>query len=311
MNLAKTKDISKTFYWYLALAIASVLYIVTSLIAPLGPNRFNLTPAKTHVLQLSLLLPIVVIWWIAFYGAERFKNYTSKIKSDKDGRALDTIATGLVILVATIILNGLFGVLRSWAVQGNWLAAFTNLSNHLSALGPLIAYSYMFAGSLQLRKLIKKRKISHTRLIVLTTLLVLIAAVYIKTIVSYKYLSSTPDQSRYSSFYMSGALVFLTIGLPYLIGWGLAIASAINIAEYSNQVKGIVYRSMLLRFVIGTYLVVAFYIIVQMLIAFSTFFAKAGLGTLLLIVYLLIIGYAVGFVLIASGVKKLSRIEKV
>jgi hypothetical protein len=305
------KSISKTYYYYLALAAVSAVYITASLLAPLGANRFNLTPAKTHLLQLTIYLPIVLVWWIAVFGAERFKNYTRRIKEHKDGRGLNKISTGLIILVVSIILGGLFGVLRPWALQNGWLAAFTNINNHLSVVGPLIAYGFIYAGSVDLKKLPKKHPTDYKRTVILLLFLALIAAWYIVQLVGYEYLETTPNPARYSSFYMSTPLVLLTIALPYLVGWGLGIKAALNLAEYRRQVKGLIYREMLLRLVIGTLVVIGFYFAVQLLVAFSTFFARAGLGAILLVVYLLILSYAVGFLMIASGARKLSRIEEV
>lgn len=302
----------KRVYYYLALAVVSAIYIAASLFAPLGPNRFNLTPTKTHLLQLTFLLPIVVIWWIAAYGAERFKSYTSNIKSHKDGKALDKISTGLIILVASIIFNSLFSVLRGWALQDGWLSAYTNMSNHLAVIGPLIAYVYMWRGSAELKQLIKKhRGMSKKFTVILLAFLLILAVIYVAVVVNYNYLDTTPDPTRYSSFYSSAAMVLLTISLPYLISWGLGFKAALNIAEYRKEVPGVIYRAMLLRLVLGISIVVGFYFVVQLLIAFSTVFARAGLASILLIIYLLIIAYAIGFLFIASGAKKLAKIEKV
>ncbi len=301
----------KRLYYYLSLSIISIVYIAVTLAAPLTANRFNLTPNKTHLLQLTLLLPIVLIWWIAAYGAERFKLYTNHIKQHKDGRAFDKISTGLVILVASIILNGLFSVLRGWADKDGWLAAYTNLANHVAVIGPLIAYSFMYAGSADLKKQVRKKRPNSKDLLVVALLMLAIAAIYLKFLLSYKYLSTTPDPARYSSYYMSSTLVALTIALPYILGWFLGIKAAFNIIEYRRAVKGVVYKSMLLKLVIGILAVIGFYFIVQLLTLFSTFIARAGLGSILLVVYLLIISYSIGFLYIAAGAKQLSKIDRV
>jgi NADH:ubiquinone oxidoreductase subunit 3 (subunit A) len=63
--------------------------------------------------------------------------------------------------------------------------------------------------------------------------------------------------------------------------------------------------------VIGILLVIVFAVIIQLLVALSTYFAKAGLAAILLIIYLIILFYALGFLVLASGTKKLNAIEKV
>jgi hypothetical protein len=301
----------KRRYFYVAYALLSAFYIIVAMLAPLSASRFNLSPAKTHALQLSIYLPLVLIWGVAIYGAERFKSYTASIKKYDDGRALDTVANGFIILVAAIIFNSMFGLLRAWARQDNWLSPFTISANYLSVILPLIAYSFMYAGSRKLRGIAKVKRQDVRALVPMAIILVVIAGFYISKLFAYDYIEGTPDPGNYSSFYMSKPMVLLTLAIPYLLGWTLALKAALNIAEYRLKVKGIIYKGALFRLSVGTFLVVAFYVLVQFLIAFSTFFARAGLASILAIVYLLILLYAAGFLIIASGTKKLVQIEKV
>jgi hypothetical protein len=301
----------KRHYYYLAPIALSVVYIVASLLAPLGPNRFNITPAKTHVIQLTILLPVVLIWAAAVYGAVKFYSYTQSIRRDKDGKALGKIAVGLILLVGAIMINGAVGVLRPWALKDGWLSAYTIFINYLSVALPLIAYAYMYSGSAKLRALTKKRTLSLSGTVIVSVFLILIAVLYAAVLLNYNYRSTTPDPNRYNSFYMSDPLILLTLALPYLIGWWLGIKAALNLNNYRTNVQGIIYKNALFRLVVGILVVIFFYIIVQMLVAFSTYIAEASLGSILLLVYILILMYAIGFLFIASGAKKLSAIEKV
>jgi hypothetical protein len=106
-------------------------------------------------------------------------------------------------------------------------------------------------------------------------------------------------------------MIILTLGVPYLVGWALAIKAMFNLNQYRKCVKGAIYRRSLLRLEIGTLIVILFYIAVQLLIAFSTYFSHAGLGIILALLYLLIILYGAGFLIMASGARRLSKIEKV
>ena len=304
---------SKRAYYYLSYLAISAIYVISSLLAPLGPNRFNLTASKTHLLQLTILLPVVLIWFAAVYGVEKFHTYTSSIKSYKDGKPLHLFATGLLILVGSIIFNSIVGILRPWALADGWLSAYTILANYLSAWLPLLAYACMYIGSAQLLKSIKtKPKIKNPLgWLPILLLLIIVGAIYVAVLLNYNYRSSTPDPTRYSSFYMSDPLILFTLALPYLFGWGLALKATLNLYAYLKQVRGVIYRSAFVRLLSGVLVVTLFYIIVQMLVAFSTYIAKAGLGSILLILYMLIMLYALGFLIIASGAKKLVAIEKV
>src|SRR5207302_145273 len=116
---------------------------------------------------------------------------------------------------------------------------------------------------------IKRRNVGA--LVPVGIILLLVAVFYLIKLFSYDYIQSTPDPSKYSAFYMSPVMVLLTIAIPYLIGWTLVIKVALNIAEYRRRVPGVIYKGALFRVSIGIMLVAAFYIVVQLLIAFSTF----------------------------------------
>src|SRR6185503_20888469 len=105
--------------------IASLAYIIGTLLGPLSPNRFNLSAARTHELQVAIALPVIIIWGLAVYGVVHLRTYTQKIIKDADGRALDQVAVGLSVLVFSYLINGVFGVLRAWAFRDGWLPAYT------------------------------------------------------------------------------------------------------------------------------------------------------------------------------------------
>jgi len=104
----------KKYYGFFA--VASLVYIVGTLAGPLSPTRFNLTASKTRFLELTIALPVVLVWAIAVYGAARFEAYTNKIRNHKDGRVLNQISLGLTVLVASLMANGVFDALRAWSI---------------------------------------------------------------------------------------------------------------------------------------------------------------------------------------------------
>jgi hypothetical protein len=309
MDMVK-KAFSKRLYFYAAYLVFAIIYLVVSLLAPLGPNRFNLSTTHTRELQAAILLPLLLIWLAAIYGAEKLYDYTRLIKNSKDGKALSVLSSGLSLLVASILINAFIGLFRPWALKDGWLAAYTIFSNYLGILLPLAAYVVLHNGSLRLLSSIKAKPSKKSWLAIIILMLI-IGAGYLAAMFSYDYRVSTPDPSKFSSFYMSDVLIALTICLPYLIGWALAIKAMLNLDQYRRQVKGLIYKRSLLRLEAGLLVVIFFYIIIQLLIAFSTYFAHAGLGSILAFLYLLIFFYAIGFLVIAAGTSRLTQIEKV
>lgn len=297
--------------YYIAFTIWSLIYIIGTLIAPLAPSRFNLTAAKTHLLQATIALPVILIWFAAIYGAERFNSYAHSIKESKDGKALNQVGTGLTWLAIAVMSGGLGSILRPWALRDGWIESFIISYNYLQVILYLTAFYFIYQGSVMLRAVVSKKRENISSWMPVIISILAIGILYISVILGYDYRNSTPSPHKYSSFYLPDSLIFLTLALPYLIGWALGIKSALNIAFYYKKVKGIIYRSALKRFVGGIFLVIAFAVILQMLIAFSTYFAQAGLASILLVIYLIIISYSLGFLVIAAGSKRLNAIEKV
>jgi MFS family permease len=296
--------------YYVALLIWSFIYIAGTLLAPLAPNRFNITPAKTHLLQVSFALPIVLIWAAAVYGAERFKSYALSIKNDKDGRALNKIASGLVLLVVSVMFSGLSGILRPWALRDGWLQQFTIAFGYLQVLLPLAAFYIMYRGSQKLKKALPTKATMSSWLYVLL-IMVPVAVLYLAVVFNYAYRNSTPDASKYSSFYLPDYLILLTLIAPYLAGWALGLKAALNIAAYRKRVNGVIYRAALSRLVVGVMTIITFAVLLQLLISLSAYLSHAGLGAILLVVYLIVLTYSIGFLILASGAQKLNAIEKV
>lgn len=297
--------------YYTIFAAFSLIYILATLIAPLAPNRFNLSVANTRLIQIGIAVPVVLIWFAAVYGAERFNSYARSIANSKDGKALNQIGSGLTMLAVAVMSNGISGTLRPWALRDGWIENFVISYNYLQVVLYLAAFYLIYKGTVMLRAVVAKKPENLSAWVPVIIIIGLVGLLYVSVILGYDHRNDSPDPTKFSSYYLPDSLILSTLALPFLVGWALGIKSALNVAFYYKKVKGIIYKSALNRFATGMYLVVAFAVILQMLIAFSTYFAKAGLKSILLIVYLILISYSLGFLVIASGSKKLNAIEKV
>jgi len=297
--------------YYVGFVLWSAIYLIGTIIAPVAPNRFNLTVTQTHLLQMTFAIPIVLVWLAAVYGAERFKSYTQRIKNDPDGKALDGVANGLNILMISVLAGGLGSILRPWALKDGWIRTFTICYGYFQVLLPLLAYWIMFRGSRWLRVITSKKKERRAAWLPILVIIIPIAVIYLFLILHYQYRNDTPNPTNYSSFYLPDYLIILSLALPYLAAWALGIKAAMNLGLYSKKVKGILYRIGFKRITLGIYTIIAFAILLQMLVAFSTTIAQIGLAGILLIIYAIVILYSIGFLLVASGTKKLNEIESI
>lgn len=112
-------------------------------------------------------------------------------------------------------------------------------------------------------------------------------------------------------YYLSDSLIATTIIVPYVVAWLLGSLAASNILSYSHHAPGSIYRLFLKRFAIGSVLVISLSAFLQVISQFSEFWATLGLGSILILIYVILLVLLVGYGLIASGARRLARIEEV
>ena len=113
------------------------------------------------------------------------------------------------------------------------------------------------------------------------------------------------------TYFLSDALIVTTVILPYVITWLYGLLAVLNIWLFGQGVKGKLYRDALRPFIIGFTIVILLSVFLQVIKLFSGFFSTLGLGTLLVIVYVLVAVIAAGNLLIADGAKRLKEFEAV
>ena len=288
-----------TFLW--------AVYAVLTLLAPVSGNSYKLTSLQLFSVQLTVIIPILLIWLTAVYGAAKFKEYAVLISKSTDGQALDQLTDGLLILVFSLIVQGVLGVIPKYFVGKPLLLFFVFLHNHVPMIIALIAIILIYQGSTKLARL-ANAAVSRTQIKTLVApllVIILIFAGYLFGHINHSVVNGVPN------FASPGKWPFFTLVVPYLFIWTLGLLSILNVANYIKHVKGVIYRQALSFLAAGILAVLAFTMILQLLTLSAAAFSKLALGPVLLIVYLILILYALGFVLIAMGARKLTRIEAV
>lgn len=290
--------------YYLGI-IAWLIYAGVSILAPRGGNTYNLNPVNFVLLQLTVIIPVLLIWMTAIYGAVKFRDYSSIIKGSPDGAALNKITLGLFLLVATFIFQTLLAVASRLAVGTPMLNPTVFLHNHVPVVMALISVIYIFMGSNELVAVVQA-KVRQSELIACLAGYFIAASWmswFMYNHISHNVTNGVPN------FTIPGHWPFYTLVIPYLVAWLLSILSILNIVTYTRNVKGPIYKAGLKYAATGIMLVITFAMSVQVLTFMANALQKLRLSSILALVYLLLIAYALGFALIAIGARKLARIE--
>ena len=297
---------------YSLLALVSIGYATATLLTPLAPraDTYGLTTERIRELQLTLILPLIAVWFTALWGSLRFKKYALSIYEGADGRALNSIANGLLVLVAELALGGLLQSSTHWLTHWASVATITIITNYVAVILSLIAFGLIFRGAWQLAKLVQFRDYRRNQILALLVLVV-VGVVYAWLLAHNPDRIHSLDPGKIVPYYLPDWLLLLTIVLPYIVIWGLGLVSASAIRTYQRHADGILYRQPLARLAVGLLTIIVSLILLQLLTALGPSLVNMGLQAILILVYGLILVYAAGHILVALGARRLAKIEEV
>ncbi len=294
----------------------SALYLLLILIIP--PNastllRYGLTPTKAKLISVSVALPLIGIWYAAFYGFITFKRYAYMIHKSKDGRALSILARGLMCLALSLPLISLItSIFNYLATTHPHLQPTTVIiTNYMSLALFLFAFYFIYIGARELVTIRKMRSKYVQQEQLGTMAFVVVSAFYsYVTLVNPARQFPTEGVPR-AAYYLADLPLILTIIIPYIVVWYFGMKAAYYIGLYRQKISGTLYRQALGRLAAGIALVIISSMLVRFLVSITTLVNSLTLKLLLFVLYLLLLLIFVGYMFIASGAKKLRRIEEV
>lgn len=267
-------------------------------------DKYNLTATSARLLNLTIIIPLAILWFTAFYGFVKLDAYQRLIGYAKDGMQVAKLRNGILILALTLPLTSILNqVLDLWTISNPAAeATSTIIHNYVGIFFPLLAFIYIGRGAYGLAALTRKRT-SYQMLNLIFLLALALGFTYV-------YLIARAPGSIADNYHLSLALFLFTIILPYTYVWFLGLYAAYQIYLYSRNVKGLVYRQSWRLLSFGLVAIIIFSILLQYLGTLSEQLQGLSLNWILLIVYLLLFLWAISYVLVALGAKRLMKIEE-
>jgi hypothetical protein len=305
-------DKQKGVFWLLVVLI--MLYTgFTFGIAPdtVTLERYQLTPAGLRLLLLTITVPLIGIWYAAFYGFARFKAYASSIGSSPDGQAFRQLANGLMVLAVGLPLTSIIPALMKYIVAGNMrlIPAATIIEHYLDVAIGLIAFTLIGKGARMLLSLHRKNP-APPRKVAVVAGLVLFGGLFAYVALRNPAIQ-TPATDVEAVYYLPDWLIIATIVIPYLYIWYNGLTAAYYVNLYKKHVKGSLYKQSLRFLAWGLGGVIISSMLLQYFTAFSNVLLRLDLAPLLAVIYLLLVAISAGYVLIAAGAKRLQKLEEV
>jgi hypothetical protein len=295
---------SKIFYWYAAFIV--LFAGITLFPAPdkLTLTKYHISSMELKTLQLTIIVFEAVIWYIAFYGYNKLHRYSQLIKAGKEGKQIDKIAQGLLVLsiglpIAAIVSSALSVIA---AHHPSFQAISVIIKNYFGLVFPLLAFILISIGARGLGDVGKTRP----RLLLLN--ITMLATVALG--VGFCCLIVLAHKDLRHTYHMSPELVMITLGIPYIYSWFLGLFAALELHEYSSKVAGILYRKGWNLLIGGLVAIIFISILLQYLTTLSSWLTSLSLGGLLLLLYVLLMLLTGAYIVMALGAKKLMKIEE-
>jgi hypothetical protein len=305
--VGRYKKLSALYVLFIAIYLGQTLWTAAD---KTTMSRYRIDATQLKLLSLTVVIPYVVIWLVAFVGYLRLRSYTKLIQASKDGAAFDLIAQGVFWLTLWLplstIVDGLFS--HYYTSHASSTGNLVRIDNYFNLAILLFAMAWINRGSLKLLGLIKKPTFSQSQTLVLCY--IAFSALYVLLTLHDPARQSPTKSVTVASYYESDWLLVPTLVIPRLIMWFLGLQAVRNIYLYQEKVKGSLYKAALSNLAQGLAGVVIVTIVLRCVQSLSSPLSKAGLGLLLAIVYVLLIIISIGYVLLAKGAKNLQKLEE-
>ena len=298
---------NSSFWRYITLI---VIYLWLSMFLPLNPqtaSTYHLSGTEYRVLLFAIALPYVIIWLIAFFGYSRLRQYSRAIERTSEGKHFNQLANGVMWLVWGLPISSLISSITNSITShsAGSRGAMIILSHYVTLAIALVAFTYISKATRGLTDDANVRlDFANVRLLMAVFIVIGVAFCYIT-------LHNIPAHAGSNPYHMPVILILLTIVVPYLYAWFLGLLAAYEASLYAKNVKGVLYQQSLRLLAGGIVGIILTSITLQYLTSVTIRLTHLTLNAVLLLIYVMLILYAAGYLLVAMGATKLKRIEEV
>ncbi len=291
----------------------AVMYIVLIFILPANHGTmhyYHLSAVGYRVVNVALALPTIAVWFAAFWGYAKLREYSSAIARSKEGPQFDGLASGCAWLAWSLPVTTLSAFLLN-GLANKW-PAFHNsaiiISNYFALILPLIAFITI---SLAARGMIGKSRLNMDLAGARVLMAIFLAGGLAYCFFIFRHLDLNSLASTNNPYFLPAWLMIISVIIPYLYAWFIGLLAAYEISLFSANVQGLLYRRALLYMVSGLVAVILSSIALQYI---SSVVPRSGdllFDYRLLIILVVRIVGGVGFFVLAIGASRLKKIEEV
>jgi len=304
----------KNNYYFYVFAILSATYAVLVLALPVRKlvlEYYHISLLGLRFIELTYLVPQILIWSAAFYGFSKIKEYSKSISKYKDGQEIKYIGFGIGALAIGGPFNAVISTILNAITQyhARLIPTVTIINNYLSVILAIIAVLLIGKGAYGLMASINART-KYRELLILSIIYVIVVGGFCYLVFHKLPSSLSFGISNKPIYYLPNWLLLFTLVVPYTFVWFIGGYAVLNIRAYQQKVKGIIYKRSMLFLELGITLIIISLVLLQYLTTVSAKLATLKILPLLLIIYPILALVALGYISVAYGAKKLKKIEE-
>lgn len=298
--------------WHFGLT--TVLFFLLTFLLPgnqASMQQYHLSSSQYHLLLFMVQLPLILIWFTAFYGSAKLQQYAQKINDAPEAGGMRSLALGARWLAwglpAGAYANLLLGAIANQ--QAGFVPASVIITNYVTLFFTLIGFMHISEGA---RNLLLKASLQLGMNTIKNLQLVFVIVGVVYCYLTFRYVDLHSLGSAHNPYYLPVWLLVLTLLIPYLYAWFIGFIAVHDINMVAKHTKGVLYRQALRLLAAGIAVVIASFVASQYVrLAIPRTGAGVSITTIFVVVYILYFVMAAGFSLVAAGAQRLKRIEDV
>jgi hypothetical protein len=304
------KYLNHPVYNYAGLVIIYICLVVFLPASKQVMSTYHLNVHEYHILLLTVQLPTIIMWFAAFYGYKKLREYAASIENTKEGGVFAVLARGFHWLAWGLILPSIFGL--TFSSIANRYHSFYEVSiileNYFYLVFPVIAYSVMSDSA---QSLLSQVKIKSSRMSMRILLIMFVTLATLYCYLTFRHLDLNHISSTNNPYFLPVWLLIVSMIIPYLYAWIIGLVTAYEYGLFAHQAKGIIYRRALQFVALGVALVIVGSIGYQYLHTVIPRTGHLSLDAILLATYGFYVCITLGFSLSAYGATRLKKIEDI
>ena len=295
---------------YLSLAIVYLALVFLLPANKIAVRDYHLTSLSYHLLLFVIILPLIGIWFGAFYSYARLQQYTDAIQDTAEAKDFGRLASGFKLLAWGSALTAIFSIcVNSLANNYSQLhAAAIIATNYAGLLVPLISFTIIGGAARGLNARVNTA-VSDAGTKALMVFFMIIGVIY--CFFTFRLLDMHSLSSSLNPYYLPVWLIIISIVIPFLYTWFIGLMAAYEIHVYGGNSSGVLYQRAVRQLSFGVIAVIASSIVVQYLRSVVPRTGHLSLNAVLLIVNISYIFMAVGYIYLSLGSRQLRKIEEV